>query len=152
MRTIGLRAKPDAITFVIFDSDEARIINIETMKIPKALSNPESLKYVRTNILDILREYSIDKAGIRIMESNAKQRNIPRVQIEGVIQETFASSSLEKYFCGQISSISKLINIEREDFKKYVNGVNTYDAIENWVDLNTEEKEACFTAIGAANA
>jgi len=152
MRTIGIRARPDDVTFVIYDVDDQAILNIETIKIPKALSDAESLKYVRTNILDILREYEIEKAGIRIIESNSQQKSIKRIQIEGVIQETFASSSLSKYFCGQISTITKLIGINRADFKKYINGVIMFDSVENWADLNDIQREACLAAIGACNA
>lgn len=152
MKTIGFRVKPKQITFVVYDSNEHSIINVETIKIPKALSIPEYLKYIRTNIIDILREYQISKAGLRITESSAQSLNIERIQIEGVIQETFASTILAGYFCGQISNISPKLGIERSDFKKYVNGELNYDSVENWSELNEEEREACLTAIGTVNA
>ncbi len=152
MRTIGIRVRPGDVTFVIYDVDNRTILNIETIKIPKALTDAESLKYVRTNILDILREYEIEKAGIRIIESSSRQKNIMRIQIEGVIQETFASSCLTKYFCGQIATIAKLLNIERSDFKKYIDGELIYDSVENWIDLTDIQREACLAAIGADNA
>ena len=152
MRTIGIRVEPTAITFVIYDHDENTIINVEKFKIPKALTRPERLKYVRVNLLDILREYEVHLAGIRITESNAQTPNIDRIQIGGVILEAFASSPLKGYFCGQISSISKRLGIERTDFKKYIEDDLDFAAIENWSDLTKVEKEACFAAIGAANA
>lgn len=152
MRSIGIRVQPTAVTFAIYDSEENAFINIETLKVPKALTVPEGLKYVRNSILDILREYGISKAGIRIVESNSQRVDVTRVQIEGVIQETFASSTLEGYFCGQISNISSRIGIARTDFKKYVQGELLFDLIENWEQLNSHEREACLVAKGAVNA
>lgn len=120
MKTLGIRVKPRAVIIAVFDADQAEIENIEDIKIPRALTVPESLKYVRNNILDILREYKIEHAGLRIAESNSRTLVIHRLEIEGVIQEAFASSGLKSYFCGQISKISARIGIARADFKRYV--------------------------------
>jgi hypothetical protein len=152
MITLGIRSKPDSVTFAIFNSQASNVINVEKVKIPKALSTPEALKYLRNTILDILREYSVEKAGIRITESNSKRLDIDRIQIEGVIQEAFASSNLASYYCGQISSISARIGINRSDFKRFVDGEIEFNMIENWGELNKEEREALFAAIGAVNA
>ncbi len=152
MNTIGIRVEPSAVTFVVYDAAESQIINVEKIKVPKALNVPESLKFLRVNILDILREYEIVQAGIRITESNSQTLTISRIQIEGVIIEAFASSSLQRYYCGQISSISRLLNIERTNCKKYMDGELDYSDVQNWSDFSKSEKEACLTAIGAINA
>lgn len=151
MRIIGFRAHPSEVTFVILDSDEQAIMNIETIKIPKALSVPESLKYVRNNILDILREYNIEKAGLRVTESNAQRVDPKRLQIEGVIKETFASSNLKDYYCGQISNISSRIGFKRTEFKKYIDGCLDFEPIENWSELNKFQREASLVALGACS-
>lgn len=152
MQTIGIRVEPSTITFVIYDSEAENLVNAEILKVPKALTIPESLKYVRVSIIDILREYQIDRAGIRVTESTAQSTSISRIQIEAIIIEAFASSSLEKYFCGQISTISRLVGIDRADFKKYVNGEMDYAVVDNWSEFSKVAKEACFAAIGATNA
>ncbi len=126
MRSIGIRVEPSGVTFAIYDSENREIINIEKLIIPKALDVPEQLKFIRSNILDILREYGIERAGIRITEPNAQRMNIPRIQIEGVIQETFASSPVNSYFTGQISSISSKLGFNRSDFKKYIDNTMIY--------------------------
>ncbi len=151
MKTIGIRASTQEVTFAIFDTDSNTIINIETIKIPKALSTPDSLKYVRNSILDILREYDIQSAGIRVTESSAQSLNISRISIEAVIQESFASSELSSYYCGQISNISSKVGIERDQFKPMVEGTVNYDAVQNWNSMTKEKREAIFTAIGAKN-
>lgn len=152
MKCLGIRAKPSEFTFAVFDPKKNALINVEKIKIPKALEAPEALKYVRNTILDVLREYEITSAGIRITESNSQQLNIRRIEIEGVIQEAFASSTLGSYYVGQISNISSRIGIPREDFKRYVEGEVECDLIENWSELNRDEREAVLAALGANNA
>lgn len=152
MNTLGIRVKPSSVTIVIYDDDQNNIVNVEDIKIPKALSTPESLKYIRNSILDILREFQISKAGLRTVESNSQTINLRRVEIEGVIQEAFASSMLTAYFCGQISTIAAKLKIPRADFKKYVEGEKDYEDVENWSKHNKNEKEAILTALGAVYA
>jgi len=94
MRTLGIRAKPREVVFAVFDTEDRSLLNVEVIKIPKALATPDGLKYVRNNVLDIIREYDIDRAGIRVTESSAQTLSVERIEIEGVIQEAFASSLL----------------------------------------------------------
>jgi hypothetical protein len=149
MRSIGIRVEPKSITFAVYDFDSAEIVNIEKLNVPKALDIPERLKFIRSNMLDIFREFDIKRAGIRITESNSQHLNIARLQIEGVIQEAIASSCVESYYTGQISNISAKLGFNRSDFKKYLEGEMDYE-IENWGNLTKPEKEAVFAAIGAA--
>lgn len=148
MVTIGIRAKPTAVTFVVVDGDEIR--NIEDIEIPRAFDTPNALKYVRNNLLDILREYRVEAAGVRVTEPNAQSLNIARIQLEGVIQEAFASSSLRGYYVGQIASISARIGMDRADFKKMVDGENKLK-IDSWADLSKDAREALLCALGAKN-
>lgn len=152
MRHLGIRVTPSAFTFAIYDSHENTLVNVEKVKIPKALQIPEALKYVRNTILDVLREYEIATAGIRITESNSQRLDIRRIEIEGVIQEAFASSSLSSYYAGQISSIASRVGIPRTDFKRYVDGEIDFDTVENWDSLEHDEREAVLTALGARDA
>lgn len=152
MKTIGIRVSPTEVTFSIYNTIENSIINIEEIAIPNALSVPEKLKFVRCNILDVLREYDTEKAGIRLSEPSARSISIERVQIEGVIQEAFASSTLDSYYYGAISTIAAKNNIERRRIKPLVKGEENYEAIENWQVLSEKEREAVLTAIGAINA
>lgn len=149
MITIGIRAAPKVVTFVVFDTVMHAIVNVEALRVPIAFSTPDALKYVRSNLLDILREYEVSRAGIRTTESNARSVNIARIQLEGVIQEAFASSSLQYYYVGQISSIAARLNIPRTDFKLYVDGKKSWN-VEGWDNLGLEPREAMLCAIGAA--
>ena len=93
----------------------------------------------------------IAKAGIRASEPNAQNPSIERSQIEGVIQETFASSDLTAYYVGHISSISARLGIDRTEFKPLVAGDEEFD-IENWAKMSSAEREAVLCAVGAVNA
>lgn len=151
MRTIGLRASPKSVVFAVYDSMDSRVVNVEEIKIPIAFATPDALKYLRSNLLDVLREYKVIKAGVRVTEPTAQAPNIERIQIEGVIQEAFASSSLLAYYVGQIASISSKVGIDRARFKPIVDGENDL-GIENWADLSKPEREAVLCAIGAVHA
>jgi hypothetical protein len=151
MRTIGIRATPTTVTFAVFDADHDSIVNVEEIRIPAAFQIPAALKYVRSNLLDVLREYGVERAGVRVTEPNAQTMSIERIQIEGVIQEAFASSELQAYYVGQISSISKRLGIERTQFKPMIAG-DEDPGIENWKKMSKEAREAILCAIGAKNA
>ena len=150
MRAIGIRAAPQAVTFAVYDSQEGNLINVEDLRVPRAFHTPDALKYIRSNLLDILREYSIDSAGIRVTEPSAQSIHISRIQIEGVVQEAFASSALKSYYIGHISSISKRVGISRSDFKFFIDGSKSWP-IEGWSDLKKEQREAVLCAIGACD-
>jgi hypothetical protein len=152
MNTLGIRAKPSEVVIAIYDTSEDALLNVERIKIPKALATPEALKYVRNTVLDVLREYDIRQAGIRITESSSQQLSVRRIEIEGVIQEAFASSPLKSYYVGQISNISSRLGFDRSNFKRYVSSEIDFDRVENWDDLDGDEKEAVLTSLGAVNA
>ncbi len=152
MNTMGIRVKPGEVTFAVYDSRAEAVVNVEKIKIPKALPTPDALKYVRNNILDVIREYSIARAGLRVTESSAQSKNVERIEIEGVIQEAFASSCLQGYYVGQISSISRRVGFARDQFKLYINNQVPFPDVDNWSDLEPEEREAIFAAIGAKHA
>lgn len=143
---IGIRVKPSAVTFAIISQKE--IINVEDIVIPRAFETPDALKYIRNNLLDILREYKVIAAGIRATESTSQTHSIQRIQIEGVIQEAFASSSLRKYYIGQIASITSRLSVERSDFRKMVEGENMLD-IDGWAQFKPEMREAILCGMGA---
>jgi len=139
------------VTFAIYDSTKDDVVNVEEIKIPAAFDIPESLKYLRNTILDILREYEIVAAGVRATEPSAKKMSLARIQIEGVIQETFASSSLKAFFVGHIATISSKIGIPRSDFKRMIDG-EIAPAVAGWAAMTPAKREAILCAKGAANA
>jgi hypothetical protein len=148
MRSLGIRVEPSKVSFVVLEknNDSIKIINIESIKLPKSLDRPSQLKYIRNTVLDIIREYEITIAGIRKAEPISKNQNSARIEIEGVIQEAFSSSSISSYFIG----ISKKISIKNTEYRPLISRKSSFERIENW-DLckNTETKESALVGFGA---
>lgn len=151
MNILGIRVSPKKIFFSVFNSIENQFKNVETIHIPQALIMPEQLKYVRNTILDLLREYHIQKAGIKITEGNAKSLSIERLYIEGVIQETFASSPVESYKTMMLSGMASCFNTKTKELKKYIEKEENKTGIEMDVsDFSKEEIEAMLIAVAVA--
>jgi len=151
--SIGIRVTPRTIYYSIVEENkgEIEIKIIDKVNNPKALNMPEQLKFLRNTLCDIINEFKITNACIRIAESTAQSLNISRVYIEGIIQELFASSTIEKYFVGQISSISSNLGIERSNFKPFAEGKEIFLGIENWKNYSLEHRESLMSAISALN-
>lgn len=150
--SIGIRVKPDCIIYSIIKENDGNkeIILIDKVNVPIALEVPEQLKFIRSTFLDIIYENKVSRACIRITESMALKPSIERINIEAVIQELIASSTVEKYFVGQISNISAKLGMARENFKKIIESKEC-DFIEEWSNFNKEEKESLLAALSAFN-
>lgn len=153
MKSIGIRVTPSSIYYTIVESngEELEIIVTDKINNPKALIVPEQLKFLRNTLCDIINEFKIGNACIRIAEPTAQSTSINRVYIEGVMQELFASSTIEKYFVGQISNISSNLGIKRSDFKPFAEGKEIFLGIENWKKYSLEQRESFMSAISALN-
>ena len=150
MITIGIRAAPRIVTFAVYDSNEFEGGQRGRDQDPCGILKARRSKDARSNLLDVLREYKVERAGVRVTEPDADP-NIERVQLEGVIQEAFASSDLGGYYVGQVSSISAKVGFPRTSFRPYVDGQEAYP-VDNWTKLSVVQREAILTAIGAVNA
>ncbi|MBF4338497.1 hypothetical protein EAY42_25710, partial [Vibrio anguillarum] len=143
MNTLGLRASPSTVYFCIYDSTDDSIINLEQIAIPNVFETPEKLKYLRITILDIIREYEVQKAGIRLSELHPSAKpNVTRIQFEGIIQEAFASSSLQSYFRGTIVTIASLLERRSREIKPLIDGTQTIEHLDEWADYSKEERES----------
>lgn len=152
-KSIGIRVTPLTLYFSIvsYENEVLEIIIVDKINNPKALNIPEQLKFLRNTLCDIVNEFNITNACIRITESNAQSISIPRIYIEGVIQELFASSTIIKYYVGQISSISANLEIDRIKFKPFAEGKEIFLEIDNWKTYSLEERESLMSAISALN-
>ncbi|WP_287828341.1 hypothetical protein [Bacteroides sp.] len=157
-KTIGFRATPDRVYYAVieFDADNMTILSVDTINVPKSLEEPEQLKTLRSIALDIINENNISKCCIKFIEGNAKLNTsmIPRIRIEGVLQELVASSTIQKYKNVKFSQIAGLLHCSSSSIAPFIN-----DAISiNECNLNSdfilefnkvEEREAVITAIAA---
>lgn len=130
--SIGIRAANEEIFYSIIQNEE--IISISSIKIPKALENPESLSYIRNTLITIIQLYNVNLAAIRPIEPIAKQssKNNLRINIEGVIQELFANSSIEGYILGTSAKVSSIYKSQVKSIQDILE-----DIIENHESLRT---------------
>jgi len=152
MNILGIRVEPKKTTFVVIncDNEQCRILNSECIKVPAALDFPEKLKYIRNCVLDILREYAISVAAIRIAESNSQNLDVTRLHIEGVIQEAFSSSEIDRYFTGRKTSISARLGMKPKELDEIFKGQKEFNLLENWNSLTASTaREAALVAMGA---
>lgn len=149
--SIGLRSSPSCIYYAIVEeqNETVNILVIDKLIVPTALIVPEQFKFIRNTLLDILDEFNVNLACIRITEANAQTINKFRISIEAVIQELLASSTVSHYYSGQISNISAKLKFERSLFKPYVEGTNAYSNIEDWTSYKSEHREALLSAFSA---
>jgi hypothetical protein len=156
MKVIGFRVYSDKkIYYCIIEKladDSINYLDCSSIEIPQALNWPEALAYTRNTILDILNLYEIKQTVIRFAELDGA--SLERCYIEGVLQEAIASSPVEKFQTGQISTIASLLHIQRDNFKQLVNNEIVYNDIPaeiDWTRISKPEREAILTANSALN-
>ncbi|WP_071146726.1 hypothetical protein [Bacteroides ihuae] len=150
--SIGIRVKPGAVIYSVIRerNSEKEVILIDKVNVPIALQIPEQLKFIRSTFLDIIHENAVNLACIRITEPTARTISIERINMEAVIQELIASSTIEKYYVGQISNITAKLGMARENFKTILAN-KTCDLFEDWEKYNKEERESLLASLSAFN-
>ncbi|WP_410981342.1 hypothetical protein [Bacillus pacificus] len=148
MRILGIRVAPKCIYFSVIESNDViDILTVDSIHVPKALDVPRSLSFIRTTIISIIQEYGITKAGMKVYEGNAQNTNPFRLNIEGVILELLANSSVENYFEGYISSIAKRLESKPQEIKAVLDGEQNPLEIPGWSQYKKEQREAILTGL-----
>ncbi|PEO54216.1 hypothetical protein [Bacillus wiedmannii] len=157
MYSIGIRVfaqkdKPGKIYYAVIkkhEDEELELIKSSYLNIPVALAVPEQLAFIRTNFLALITQYDIKKAGLRITETIARKPLVYRMNIEGVLQELFANSSIEEYGLINIARMSKALSIPMQNIKLYIEKKEILDGFEKeeWESFKTEERECIITAL-----
>ena len=106
MRSLGIRVTGEEINLCIVDSEDKELI-LDKIILPPLFDFPRKLKYLRFNLIDILSEYEICYVSIKVVEYNAKNINTNRCFIEGVIQESLATSNILSFVVDNVQSLSK---------------------------------------------
>lgn len=150
-RAMGIRASPRRVHYAIVEgADNYEILTVASVVVPPALALPEQLHFVRTTLLDLMAEYGVRRAGIRLTEPNARSTAVVRLSLEGVIQELLSSSNVEFYFAGAIATISAhLGEKDRSTVKRYFEG-QVFMGLDAWGDYSREQRESIVTAVAAA--
>lgn len=148
MSSIGFRASADTVYYGIIEEDGS--FNVGRLTRPKSMEEPAALRYLRTNIRDIITEFEAQSAGIRMVEPQAPGSFPERRHIEGVILELLANSTVQSYFEGPIVTIAKWLGKDRDEIKPLRNGETLFLDYSGWsTDYRNEEREAILTAAAA---
>ncbi|EGT3589447.1 hypothetical protein ABN057_20670 [Providencia alcalifaciens] len=150
MITLGIRAEPKQISFVVYCSDENKLLCVDKVTVPQALDTPEQLKYIRNNILDVLREYKVERAALRVAEGIAKNKSLPRYYLEAVIQEAFSSSNLSAFSIMRSSTIIKDLKINKKQYDQILDSSQKIKDIDN-SKFKKATNEALMVAIAVAS-
>lgn len=157
MISIGIRVTPNEVYYAIVEeeNDGYKIISISDIKLPKALDIPCKLRYIRNTFDTIIKQYEVRRAGIKLIEGNARSRINDgitlRLNLEGVFLELFANSSVEKYLLGIAPNISGILGLKSKPVKDMAQelGMDDSDETDEGKKLNDNNKEAIVVAIAA---
>lgn len=125
MRTLGIRVCGDKIYLCIIDKFDKELI-LDKIILPPFFDFPRQLKYLRFNLIDILAEYNISHVSIKVVEYTAKKVNAKRCFIEGVIQESLATSNILDFTIENLKGLSKKLSISSNEYKNLINNQNIF--------------------------
>jgi Holliday junction resolvasome RuvABC endonuclease subunit len=151
MRVLGIRVAPRCIYFCIIEEENGQIniLTVDTINVPVALDLPRCLSYIRTNVLSIIKEYGVKQAGLKMYEGNTQRVDTFRLNMEGVILELLADSSVEKYFQAYIKSIASRLESTPQEIKDMLSGNMVPFDIVDWEKYKKEHREAILTGLAS---
>ncbi len=156
---IGIRVYSNSKIYysIINETDDEYVyLTISHLNIPLALNEPERLNYVRNTLLDIIDEYNIDSAVIRVQELmyGVNESTVQRFYVEGVILETLAGGDISSYKMGKIATLTSLLKIEPGAFKEYADNVKKFELLPedlDWKGYCLEERESILACHASLN-
>lgn len=155
MKALGLRAHPHHICFVILESshagDSLPVVQLmSTLRLPVALHTPERLSYLRTALMDLIREFGVTYAGIRTTEPVSRNFSIDRVHVEGVIQELLGAGAVPHYVAGALARLGHLLGLSVNAAKQLVEGeLPLAVSVSDNARMSKEHREAVLAALAA---
>lgn len=140
------------------DDDNLDYIVIDKIIIPLSLEEPERLNYIRNTFVDIYDLYKVDNAVIRVSENTGRMltnKMIARHYAEGVLLESFASSTIKKYLAGRIVSLNTYLSLAPGQFLELTDVKdselqNFYDQAV-WQKKSKECRESILGSLAALN-
>jgi hypothetical protein len=122
---------------------------VSSIVVPNALNLPEQLSFIRTTLLDILLQYDIKRAGIRLAELTAKKVGYERIALEAIAQESLSDSNVEKFIACRIGTINTLLNLNDGEFLDLVANKLSIPTITNWGTFSGIERECILYCLAS---
>lgn len=155
MNVIGIRPSPSIIYFTIVEEINKEISHSSPQEliVPRAaLSGPNLLQFIRTNVLDILNAYDVSAACVKEADYHPKASGNPqRFRIEGVIQEAVASSCAQHYISGDVNVLAPYLRLSIGEFREIKNGDKILNGLvdSDWDSYNSKQIESILAAYTA---
>ncbi|HEX3147137.1 MAG TPA: hypothetical protein VHR66_03590 [Gemmataceae bacterium] len=154
MKAIGFRADPNALYWAVVSDGPLQRVASGKLPAPAKYEEPAALSWYRTEVRNLIDEFSPDCAGVRYPEPSARVRYVvsahARVRIEGVVLEAIDSKALPVLVGANATISSKL---ESKSAKAYLD-TSSFRGID-WTALSDEIRQAVLVAaaaIGSQNA
>lgn len=122
MGSIGIRTKPEEVIFSIYEDDE---FYLDSIRLPKFLTDEEKLAYLRNILKDLFNEFNISSAAFKVMEGNIrsiKSSTFRRIENESIIKEVIYSSGITNYEMLKNANFSKLLSIHKSIVTDLIKG------------------------------
>jgi hypothetical protein len=96
MLVVGVRCTKDKLDWAVVDGADrasASVIERRQVTIP-ARHRGEQLAWVRKEVLELLERHAVEAAAVRVAEGGGQSVSLGRSEVEGVVQEAFASGGV----------------------------------------------------------
>jgi hypothetical protein len=93
LAVIGFRCFPDGFSYVILDGtqDVPVVLVKNRCMFPQGRLWGQQLVWLRKQVVEILQANDMRSAGMKSSEPSAKQKNLFRSEVEGIVKEAFCS-------------------------------------------------------------
>jgi len=118
MRSIGIRAEPRSFYWAVTEGDlEVPILlAVGRVEAPEAYSFPNAANFLRLRLQQLLREHSVDVAGLRTPEMmrSTTESIRERIRIEGTLLATCAEAGIE-VTQGALATLNRLLGARAKE-------------------------------------
>ena len=96
MIVVGFRCTKDTLDWVVVEGAERSLASItEQRKVTvPAGQRGDQLSWVRKEVLELLERHAVEAAAVRVAEGGGQSVSLGRSEVEGVVQEAFASAGV----------------------------------------------------------
>lgn len=147
MKVIGIRAEPGGLTWAVVEGTREHpiLIGADTASAPTSYDEPEALKWYRSRLSTLIKQFDAEALAIRLPESFGRQGNTEsdrrRSRLEGVLMELGAANGLI-VVAGNLKTIGTRQGVAKPKDELAGDDLRGLD----WSSLNAKKREAVFAA------
>lgn len=123
IRSVGIRVHTKKVWIAYIVKEDKIEVNSDNLIVPKALLLPDTLRFIRTSLQDIIEEFDASRVGVKVADHNSygnTEGDIFRLNVEGVIQELLASSNITGYIAGAKPELASRLGTDSTHLKEVI--------------------------------